>query len=228
MKYPRKVLTVHQIEPVTDCQLRCSYCPLATTTRPKEYMTWEIFLRTLEWAKHFDKENNQPELSLTGIGEATMHPRFIDMLREARKVLPKTNILFSTNGFPSFTEDTAKACAENKVDVYISLHRPEIAAKAVNLARKYGVLKAAHASFATSSVDWAGTLQWPVSAPRTPCMYLRLGWGTILVDGSISTCCYDSEKLGVVGHVNDEIGSAYVKPYSLCAKCHMFPEPETE
>lgn len=37
----------------------------------------------------------------------------------------------------------------------------------------------------------------------------------------MTTCCMDSEGLGIVGHVNDEIGSLSFKPYSLCDTCHL-------
>lgn len=189
--------------------------------RPKEDMEWETFLQSMEWVRFFDKLGLQGELSFTGIGESTLHPRFDEMLMIARGVCPDIPIVFSTNGLPSFTEEIAKVCAALKVEVMISLHRPEMAGKAVEMAKRHNILKFVNNSFATSAFNWAGQVDtWFNSAPATPCAYLKNGWGVILQDGQITTCCLDSENIGVVGNVWDKPGSLSIEPYSLCEACH--------
>jgi len=185
-------------------------------------MTWDVFERSMHWVKRLNDVGTQRELSFTGIGESTMHPRFIEMLVVARATCPKIPIVFSTNGLPTFTDEIASACARLRVEVMISLHRPEVAGKAIELARKYNILKFINTQFADGAFDWAGQVDgWFVSAPNIVCEYLRSGWGVILFDGKITTCCLDAENKGVVGTVWDEPGTLNIHPYSLCKSCHM-------
>jgi len=216
------IVQIHQIEITTKCNLRCQYCPHPKMQRPKEDMTWETFERALYWVKSFLAVGSQRELSFTGIGESTMHPQFQDMLRAARALDANMPIVFSTNGLPTFTEEIAQTCQKLNVEVMVSLHRPEVAGKAIELARKYGILKFINTQFADAAFDWAGQVKnWYVSAPKLTCEYLRSGWGVILFDGKITTCCLDSENKGVVGTVWDAPDSLSIKPYSLCSTCHM-------
>ncbi len=188
--------------------------------RPKVDMDWDTFLHAMDWVSFFYARDLQKELSFTGIGESTLHPEFCTMLAHARRVCPKIPIVFSTNGMPSFTEEIAQCCEEHGIKVMISLHQPEVAGHAINLARKHGILLYTNDSFATRAFNWAGTVDWFVSAQESICAYLKNGWGVVLVDGDITTCCLDSEKKGVVGNVWDEPGSLGIKPYSLCDTCH--------
>ena len=190
--------------------------------RPKEDMTTEIFLKSLDWITYFYDRGLQQELSFTGIGESTLHPEFVNMMTTVRQHCPDMPIVFSTNGLPTFTEEIAKACQKLNVQTMISLHRPEVAGKAIELSKKYGILKYVNNAFATEAFDWAGTVDWYVSAPKNiVCEYLKSGWGVFLQDGQITTCCLDSENEGVVGTVSDDPGSLYLEPYSLCKSCHM-------
>jgi hypothetical protein len=187
--------------------------------RAKIDMTREVFLRTLEWVKYFNKLGTQPELSLTGIGEALLHADFVDYLRLTRDVY-HGEVLFSTNGI-EISDEVCTALRRYGVTTYVSLHRPEMAGPALNKLARHGVKAHVNVGFATSALNWAGTVDWEVTAPKTTCQYLAIGWGTVLSDGSMTTCCMDSEGLGIVGHVNDEIGSLGFKPYSLCDTCHL-------
>ena len=217
-----RIVQIHQIEVTTKCNLRCKYCPHPKMQRPKEDMTWETFEKALMWVRSFLAAGTQRELSFTGIGESTMHPQFQDMLRAARALNVNMPIVFSTNGLPTFTEEIAKTCQELNVGVMVSLHRPEVAGKAIELCKKYSILKYVNTQFADHAFDWAGQVDnWFVSAPKLVCEYLRSGWGVILFDGKITTCCLDAENKGVVGTVWDDPGSLELLPYSLCSSCHM-------
>ena len=60
-----------------------------------------------------------------------------------------------------------------------------------------------------------------VSAPRTECPWLAQGWGFVMADGRIGTCCFDGAGVdGVLGTIWDNVSSFDVKPYSLCPECH--------
>ncbi len=225
--YPRPLTAIHQIEVSTHCNLRCVYCPSRDLHKPQfrgkpaEHMTLEVFGRSLEWCKHFAAQGTQHELSLTGIGETLLHPQWRELAALSRKALPRTYINFSTNGL--LLDDAAcEFLAAHDISVFVSLHRPEKAGPAINAARRWGILDKENASAALSSFDWAGQLDWEVSAPASPCEWLRQGWGNVLVDGRISTCCLDAAAQGVVGDVADDPAKgAMVKPFSLCGPCHQ-------
>jgi hypothetical protein len=223
--YPRPVTSVHQIEVTTFCNLRCVYCPSPKLEKhrgqPKMHMDLPTFGRALEWAMHLDRDGTQGELSITGIGETLMHPDWMTLIAEARGALPHAYINFSTNGL--LLDDNACAfLAKHEIKVFVSLHRPEKAGPAIERAKAHGILETHNASAAISSFDWAGQVDWHVSAPPAPCEWLRQGWANILVDGRISTCCLDAAGVGIVGHVNDNPAhGAQLAPYSLCAGCHQ-------
>lgn len=221
MIYPRPIESIHQIEISSSCNLRCVYCPSKDldkpiadggSGRPKEDISRENFERALEWAMHFHAVGTQGELALTGLGEALLHPEFVDLVRLAREALPANPITFSTNGI-LLTEELCAALAPYRPLVYVSLHRPEKAKGAVDAAKRHGILAGVNASFALQAFDWAGQLDWENTAEPIPCEFLRSGWCVVLADGRITTCCLDATGAGVVGHVDDEIGSLSIKPW---------------
>src|SRR5581483_2562736 len=74
--------TFLQIEPVGQCNLRCTMCPIpfrqdGPPYGPPAFMEWTTYTRILEQfptLKH---------LHLQGLGEPMMHPRFYDMVEHA-------------------------------------------------------------------------------------------------------------------------------------------------
>lgn len=234
--YPRKLTSVHQIEITSRCNLRCPYCPSRDLDkaprpgkfpkgfgRPKADMDMETFERTLEWCKHFQAEGTQGELSLTGIGEAFLHPQFLEMARKAREALPENYINLSTNGI-LLDEDMARGLAEINVRVWISLHRPEKAGPAINIAQRYGILDGYNPAASIDAMSWAGQVDWEVSAAPVTCDWLKQGWCAVLQDGRITRCCLDAAAKGVMGTVWDSPGSISTSPFSLCTPCHQVIE----
>jgi hypothetical protein len=236
MSYPRPVRSIHQIEVSSHCNLRCRYCPSRKLEdhrgQPNQFMTRDTYLRALEWARELNDPDDpmRAELSLTGIGEALMHPDFPWMLEQARRALPTQPLVFSTNGI-LLTDEYAASIAPYQPQVYVSLHRPEKAKGAIDAARKYGILAGYNPAAATDAFDWAGLLpEWEVTAPPITCEFLRSGWAVVLVDGRITACCLDAEGAGVTGHIDDPIGSVSIGPWQGkgqgCSTCHMnVPDP---
>lgn len=226
MTYPRPITQIHQLEPTTFCNLRCAYCPQGSGTpkgsgfpRKREYMTRETFGQTMELVRYYVTRGTQGELAFTGIGEPTMHPDLIEMMTAGRRVLGSgRDLVISTNGL-TFTDEIARALGDLKAKVYVSMHRPEKAGPAIELAKRYGCFADSNQSFATSAFNWGGKVNWFVSHDRVPCEYLRAGWGVVLVDGRVSTCCLDSEGTGVVGTIWDNPETLAIKPFSLCGTC---------
>lgn len=232
MNYPRPLRSIHQIELSTHCNLWCRYCPYpqqeTLRNQPKMHMERRVFERALDWAETLNdrRDPDRAELSLTGIGEALLHPDFVAFVALARKRLPVHPIVFSTNGL-LLTDEICERLAPYHVRVCVSMHRPERAGPAITAAKRHGIFLVANHSPASQAMDWAGQISVPwKSAPPITCEYLKSGWGVVLVDGRITTCCIDASGAGVVGHVDDPIESLTkpgtgLKPYSLCGPCHM-------
>lgn len=221
--YPRPVRDIHQIELSTRCNLRCKYCPhFPELPRPKTDMDEPTYRAALDLVRYYVAQGTQTELSLTGIGEAALHPRFVEYVGWARAALgPDRPLTVTTNGL-LLDDNLCAQLAPHKVQVFVSLHRPEKAGFAVEAAKRAGILAGVNASFATSAFNWAGQQKnWFVSAPKIPCEYLRAGWGVIMVDGRVTTCCLDATGAGVIGAVWDDPETLMLKPYSLCESCHM-------
>lgn len=227
MLYPRPIRDIHQIELTTRCNLRCHYCPhFPELPRAKEDMTWETFEQSLDLIEFYVHQGTQTELSLTGIGEAVLHPRFLEMVERSRATIGHhRRLTITTNGL-LFDDALCAALVPFQPAVYISLHRPERAGLAVEAAKRHGILAGVNNSFATSAFNWAGTQKnWFVSAPKIKCEYLHQGWGVILVDGRVTTCCLDADGSGVVGTVWNRPDELSVKPWGDvskgCQACHM-------
>ena len=219
--YPRPVRDIHQIELTTRCNLKCRYCPSPQKLRPHEDMAWETFEAALELVRFFVRQGTQTELSLTGIGESLMHPRFFEAAAAARVVIgSKRDLIVTTNGL--LLDDAAcQTLKELAPKVYVSLHRPEKAGPAVEAAKRAGIFAGANPAPAISAFDWAGQVKWHVSAPRVPCDYLLQGWGVVLVDGRVTTCCLDATGGGAFGTVWDKPEKLCMSPWKLCNSCHM-------
>lgn len=224
--YPRKVYRVQQIEVTTFCDLRCVYCPSRKLEKvrgqEKMHMDLETFEKALSWCQHYQRLGTQGELSLTGIGETLLHPDLYEIIPMARRALPFNEINFSTNGL-KLTEDICLLLKEHSIDLFISLHRPEKAGPAIEKAMEAGLRVQVNAGASVAAFDWAGQVEWFVSAERGLCEWLGKGWVNVLVDGRITACCLDAAAKGVVGHVDDThlMDSLTTQPFSLCNTCHM-------
>lgn len=214
------VKEIHQIEITNRCNLACVYCPHPGMQREKVDMDWGTYLASLEVVKYYMDQGTQGELSLTGVGEALLHPQFVEMLHLARNILgPHRPLVFATNGL--LLDDAM--CERIKLAtplVYVSMHRPEKAAKAINALKRHGIEHGTNDSFATSAYDWAGQVNWYNSGPKFDCAYLSKGWAAVLSDGRVSTCCWDAHGQNIIGHVKDELGSLRMRTFPLCDQCH--------
>ena len=220
-RYPRPVREVHQIELTTRCNLRCRYCPSPQKLRPHEDMTWETFEVALALVAFYVRQGTQTELSLTGIGESLMHPRFVEAVARSREVLgERRELVITTNGL-GLDDALCAVLAPYRPQVFVSLHRPEKAGPAVEAAKRAGIFAGANPAPSISAFDWAGQVKWHVSAPKTLCDYLRLGWAVVLVDGRVTTCCLDATGGGSFGTVRDDPETLRMSPWKLCESCHM-------
>lgn len=212
-----KISTVHQIELTSRCNLRCHYCPHPALQRPKADMSMDVYKAALAWAQTMES----PELSLTGMGEGTLHPQFCEMLRMAREALPETKLLLSTNGI-NITDEMLAAMRETKTILWISAHRPEIAGRTLQRSLRAGVMTGINNHIIDSGFNWAGQVDWHVSAAPSRCMWQAQGMAIAWADGRLGTCSFDGQGSdGVLGTVWDDPATIYIKPYSLCKNCHQ-------
>lgn len=214
------VREIHEIELSSICNLACKYCPHPRLERAKEHMSWETFERTLEHVSYYVEKGTQSEVSLTGIGEAILHPRFVEAVFRVREVIGGRQITLATNGV-ALTPDIAEVLARLRVVTYVSTHRPEKAGVAWDMLKKHGAITGLNTAFVDSSIDWAGQVKWHASAPRGNCNYLGLGWAVVRQDGSVNACCMDAHGKHRLASVYDEVGSLMTRPIGLCANCHL-------
>lgn len=215
------ITSLHQIELTSECNLRCVYCTHAKMPRPKQHMAWIAYRKALEWVEYFVAKGTQGELNLAGIGESTLHPFFVEMVAAARHTLgPTGQIAIATNGL-LVTEEMAQALQPYNPRIWVSLHRPEKAGLAVEILKKYALYNGASADPSIAATNWAGQVDWHVSAASGPCDWLTRGWVMAMADGRVTTCCLDSTGSGVVATLDDDPASVTVKPYDLCSSCHL-------
>jgi hypothetical protein len=217
---------VHELELSSICNLACVYCPHPHLKRAKDHIGWDTFERALLHVEHYVGAGTQGELSLTGIGEAILHPRFIEALWMCRDTIGDRKLVLSTNGVALMNKEVdapaiAAALAETRTLVYVSLHRPELATPAAHKLMRAGVNVQLNHAFVDSSIDWAGQVDWPVSGPVHTCTYLKDGWAVIRQNGNVDACCQDAHDLHPLANVWDEPGTWVTHPIELCAKCHL-------
>lgn len=225
LSFPRPVTSLHSIELESRCNLVCKYCPSKDLQRPKQSMPEEVFVRALEHVKYYVKLGTQKEVNVASLGEATLHENFVEYVCRVREAVGwGVTIIFATNGITAAKpggEEMVKALAAFRPQVFVSLHRPELAGLAVPLYKKYGLLYGVSADAAINGNSWAGQVDWPeTSISAMACGWQRQGLAVAMSDGRISACCLDASGIGVIGHVNDEVGSLKTRPYALCLTCH--------
>jgi hypothetical protein len=218
MKFPLRWL--HQIEMTSHCNLRCKYCASPILKRPKLHMSDEHYDRALQIVRHCHVKYRQPEVNVAGIGESTMHPKFVENVFKAREVAGASiQIVITTNGL-LMTRELAKEIAPAKPIVFVSLHRPEKAGPAVEACREFGIFAGASSDPSLAATDWAGQVKWHRSAgTQRKCPWVINGKVIALADGRLSRCSFDASGVGVIGTLDDDFDSLFTSPYVLCATC---------
>jgi pyruvate formate-lyase activating enzyme-like uncharacterized protein len=220
MEYPKKIKSIHQIEITSRCNLACPYCVNKDLKRDKVDMDQGTFFQALCWARHFIEQGTQKELNLAGIGESTIHSKFVEYVSLARATVgSNVRLVIASNGL-AITEEMAELLRPHNLRVYISMHRPEKAGPAMEILKRSKLLDGYSIDPALAAIDWAGQVDWFTSAEMTRCPFLEEGKVMVMSDGRITTCCLDGSGAGVIGHIREDVESLKIKPYSLCKQCH--------
>lgn len=210
--------SIHQIEITSHCNLRCRYCPSPHLARPKLHMDEVTYRKALMWARSFHRRAPVAELNLAGIGESTMHPEFVRFVHLAREALPGVSLVLATNGL-LMTKELAHEMALARMDVWVSLHRPEKAGPAVELLREVGILRGVSADPSTAAMNWGGQVDWHVSSVRQSCPWVVNGRAFVMADGRVSRCCLDATGEGAYATLDDNLMQLKTAPWSLCRTC---------
>ncbi len=229
---PLSITNIRNVEVSSRCNLRCGYCIHPTMPRPKVDMTDAIWQRVLVWIAYFVARGTQAEVNLNGTGESTLHPKFVEMVGDVRRVLgPDGVIQFTTNG-KGCTEELVKALEPFNPRVCVTAHHVNIAKPAMALYEKYGLLRSVSMDPMINSQDWAGQVNWPVRTltPKPACKLLVERCGTINADGVFVMCCMDGKNESVIGSVFDEPTEKKPKvhDFRLCGACWQRPPNDHE
>lgn len=217
---------IHQIEMTSRCNLRCKYCVHPKMPRDKLDMDLATYERSLSLASMCVRKYGQNQLNLAGIGESTMHPNFVEWVHKARAAVGwDCHLVITTNGL-LVTDDMVREIEPARPAFFVSLHRPEKAGLAVEILKKYGLLVGVSADPSVAAVDWAGQVQWHVSAKPGLCAWVKFGRAFVLADGRLSACCFDGDGSGAFGTVFDDFDGLETRPYKLCKACHLDLEIE--
>ncbi len=219
------ITTINTIETSSICDNRCDYCPAKDQSkhRPVGFMSMNTFEAALEWVRIFAERGTQRELNLFGVGEPTLHPEIVEMVRMARKVLPgKLPVHLNTNG-NRFTEELAwklKDAGISEIDV--TAHNARATAGTVRILKAVGIPGRISFDPILQPNNWAGQVDWFHPLYSYPCPWLHRGQVMVMSDGRITRCCIDAFARGILGHVLiDNLDLLEVTPFSLCEDCHQ-------
>jgi radical SAM protein with 4Fe4S-binding SPASM domain len=108
-KFPKRI----EIELVSDCNLRCVYCPRHYVNDLKGYMDFELYKKIIDEIREFN-----PILVLHRRGESLLHPKFNEMLNYLNNDFKEIQI--ATNA-TYLNEDKFKAIVNNITFISFSL-----------------------------------------------------------------------------------------------------------
>jgi hypothetical protein len=198
-------------------------------------MTWEVYKQAIDWALRFARAGTQKEINLFGVGEPTLNPDLVEMVRYARTTLPFNQILhLNTNG-NTMTERLArdlKAAGISEID--LTAHRARAAAKTIRIFRKVGIKGNLSLDFITAPNNWAGQVDWFDADRSLPvyqnniCPWLANGQVMVCSDGSVTSCCIDASNRNVFATVFDDLSRLENRAGGLCRTCHHIQPGKAE
>lgn len=83
------------IEPTNFCNLRCSFCPIHTTRRPKGYLNLKLYQKIID---ELSAEKKLSVLWLHKDGEPLLHPQIIELINYAKRKPVARRIELYSNG----------------------------------------------------------------------------------------------------------------------------------
>jgi hypothetical protein len=227
----RTVGCIKNLEVASVCNLSCPYCPCSGQGKYRKVglMDERTFDRSLYWLEKFVKAGTQRELNLFGIGEPSLHPNYVEMVKKCREVMPlRLQLRLNTNGVAiteEWVENVILAGADaldlTDHDAYASMKTIQIFNR---LQQKYPYFKFGYSRDGIRNPNnWGGLVDWvpEVHHARYLCPWLLNGQVMIMSDGRVTRCCQDAHARGILGTVwQDDLDRMGHTPFIQCAKCH--------
>lgn len=220
-----KIQTINSIETSSLCNNKCEYCPYPEQHKHREtgLMSMEVFEAALGLVRACVGAGTQRELNLFGVGEPTLNPNIVEMVRMARRVLPlRLPVHLNTNG-NTMTEALARDLKDAGVsEIDITGHNARAAAKTIRIFQKVGIRGQLSLDFITGPNNWAGQVDWFEPEYHAGlCPWLNRGQVMVMSNGDVTRCCLDAFGKGVFGTVFDtDIMNREITPFELCRTCH--------
>ncbi|TAM37195.1 radical SAM protein [bacterium] len=103
---------VLNIEPTNRCNLKCVYCPRTRASKGVGLMDWKLYTRIIDEASKYKK---LLMLNFHKDGESFLHPRFLEMVRYAKKKNVAKTIHINTNAL-SWTDKLMDEIIDSGID----------------------------------------------------------------------------------------------------------------
>jgi len=226
----QKIGCIKNLEVSSICNLSCPYCPCSGQGehRPVGLMEWPTFEQTLKLLEIFVKKGTQRELNLFGVGEPFLHPRYIEMVKRCRTIMPRYLCLrTNTNGILADEELIRKILDAGVDAIDVTDHDAFIAMKTVGLFNKlrleYPKVQFGYSRDAIIRPNnWGGLINWTPEdyRSRVLCPWLKNGQVMVMSNGDITRCCQDAYSRGILGTVWDDSLEIIHTPYIQCNTCH--------
>lgn len=205
----RKKLDVMKIDiPVVEhCNLKCKGCTAFSPLAEEEFLDYETYCKDMTKLAELT-EHNLFQITYTG-GEPLLHPRFGDMLRFARKLYPKAEIDFMTNGvlIPVQKDEFWTTCSACSIKVRISRYPIKLNNKRINeIEEKWRI-----------NFEWVGGKDMPVKKMWKYPLDLNGGvsmWNSFKLCSQINNCIrmkngriYPCNTTACIEHFNKYFGT---------------------
>ena len=224
-----KITTINTIEVSSMCDNSCVYCPAPKQHEHRKtgFITRHDFEKAIALVQELCRRGTQRELNLFGVGEPTLHPDIVALVKHARQSLPKgQHIHLNTNGnrmTPGLAEMLRDA-GISQIDVTVHENH-EAAARTIRIFRILGIEHNVSIDPVVYPNNWAGQVDWFEPDKRFynpgPCPWLNRGQAMVMSDGNITTCCIDAFAKNVFSNVSDaDVWEKDVKISALCKTCH--------
>jgi hypothetical protein len=221
-----KVGCIKNLEIASVCSFACVYCPCKDQGEHREVglMSEEVFTKSLEWLKVFVRNGTQAELNFFGVGEALLHPNFLDMLQRTRDVMPRyLPLIMNTNG-THVTEELVREMVRIGLDkIDITDHDAETTMKAMRIFRKVGIKHGYSRDAIINPNNWGGLVKGWIDGfdhRQSLCPWVTRGQVMIMSNGDVTRCCQDAFARGVLCTVWDNLPEFDHTPFVQCATCH--------
>lgn len=226
----QKIGCIKNLEVSSICNLSCPYCPCAGQGEHRRVglMEWSTFEQTLKLLELFVKNGTQQELNLFGVGEPLLHPRYVEMVKRCRAIMPRYLCLrTNTNGILA-EEKLIRDILNAGIDaIDVTDHNAKITMITGQLFRHlsldYPKVRFGYSRDAVVNPNnWGELVDWTTEPIRSGavCPWLKFGQIMVTSMGEIVRCCQDAHARGILGTVWGDPYEMIHTPYIQCNTCH--------